>query len=749
MNPFIRRVLFFLFFVSGFSSLVYQVVWTRMAFASFGIITPVLSVVLSVFMLGLALGSWAGGRWIPPLTKKTGLSAAFFYAAAELLIGIGAFAVPKLFLAGEHILLASGETDSFRYLLFSALVLAVAILPWCIGMGATFPFMMAYIRERDSVSTGSFSFLYLANVLGAMSGTFMAAVVWIELWGFHHTLWIAAAGNFTIAFISICLGCDQQQSQKSAAKIHAPFFEISEPAPRAGAIPPRTIKWILFSTGFLAMAMEVVWTRAFIPVLKTQVYSFAMIVFTYLGATFFGSWMYRRDLKKNSPLPTWKLLAALAITAFLPVLVNDSRLVVANWLGNPDAFSMMLLLASICPVCALLGYLTPRLIDDFACGQPTKAGRVYALNVVGCILGPLFACYILLPHLSERHALIVLSLPFFIFYFALIRAEPRRRQLPWISLAAIALAASIFLVRDFEGALFRFEKGTTVRRDYTASVISMEADGNKWLLVNGIGMTSLTPITKFMVHLPLAFHEGKPESALVICFGMGTTFRSALSWDIDTTVVELVPSVTKAFGFYHADAARAVNDPHGHIITDDGRRFLKRTDKKFDVIVVDPPPPVEAAGSSLLFSKEFYDLAKQRLNPGGILQMWFPGDHEPATQQAVIRSIQESFPHVRCFPSVEGWGVHMLASMQPIPELDVHQLAARMPAGAQQDLLEWNGSKDASAYFARVVTNEYAVPSLLNTNPEIKITDDHPFNEYFLLRRAQRHWDNRNTPAQK
>ena len=89
----------------------------------------------------------------------------------------------------------------------------------------------------------------------------------------------------------------------------------------------------------------------------------------------------------------------------------------------------------------------------------------------------------------------------------------------------------------------------------------METDGNKWLLVNGIGMTSLTPITKFMVHLPLAFHEGRPESALVICFGMGTTFRSALSWDIDTTVVELVPSVAKAFGFYHADAARAVNTP--------------------------------------------------------------------------------------------------------------------------------------------------------------------------------------------
>src|SRR5882672_6868249 len=101
MNPTTRRLLFLLFFVSGFCSLVYQVVWTRLAFASFGIITPVLSVVISVFMLGLSIGSWAGGRFIMPLVKRTGLSAAIFYAAAEFIIGLGAYAVPHLFSLGE------------------------------------------------------------------------------------------------------------------------------------------------------------------------------------------------------------------------------------------------------------------------------------------------------------------------------------------------------------------------------------------------------------------------------------------------------------------------------------------------------------------------------------------------------------------------------------------------------------------------------------------------------------------------
>ena len=122
--------------------------------------------------------------------------------------------------------------------------------------------------------------------------------------------------------------------------------------------------------------------------------------------------------------------------------------------------------------------------------------------------------------------------------------------------------------------------------------------------------------------------------------------------------------------------------------------------KKFDVIVIDPPPPVEAAGSSLLYSREFYALARQHLKPDGILQIWFPGG-ETVTAQAVVRSIQESFPYVRCFHSVEGWGMHLLASMEPIEILDAEQLAARMPGNAKKDLLEWNSSRDLPAYLGR------------------------------------------------
>lgn len=272
--------------------------------------------------------------------------------------------------------------------------------------------------------------------------------------------------------------------------------------------------------------------------------------------------------------------------------------------------------------------------------------------------------------------------------------------------------------------------------DYAASVLSYGENFNKLLCVNGIGMTTLTPVTKFMVHLPLAFHTGKPESALIICFGMGTTYRSALSWDIDTTAVELVPSVKDSFGFFHANAAQVLAHPKGRIIVDDGRRFLKRTHETYDIIVVDPPPPLETAGSSLLYSHEFYALAKQHLKLHGILQMWMPGGEDIAAR-AVYRSIYESFPYVRAFRSVEDYGMHLIASMEPTETLSPEQLAARMPLNAKRDLLEWYRITNAAVCFQEVLAREIPIQNLLVADPSVHVTDDSPCNEYFLVRRVQ------------
>jgi predicted membrane-bound spermidine synthase len=729
----VRGILFLLFFVSGFCSLLYQVVWMRLAFASFGIITPVLSLVLSVFMLGLSLGAWLAGRSIASLVRKTGISAIILYGAAELLIGVGAFAVPALFALGERGLLGAGQTDSIGYLLLSAVVLAVSILPWCVCMGATFPFMMAFVREWDREFAGSFSYLYLANVLGAMSGTLMTAVVLVEAFGFRHTLWIAAIGNFAIAAASMGVAWSRRKTGVSRPEADEPEPEAIQSQP--GGLPSREIKWLLFSTGFCSMAMEVVWSRSFTPVLKTQVYSFAAVVFAYLGATFLGSLKYRRDLARNAQCAPANLIALLATAAFLPIVINDPRILRMSVNSAIHLPSVLFLLASIGPLCAVLGYLTPQLVDQYSAGNPRAAGKAYAINVLGCILGPLVASYLLLPCLAERHALVLLSLPFIAFLIF-----HRRSLKPWMQwgaglAAGAVLVCTLFISKDFEDWISVNTREARVRRDYAASVTSFGKWRHKGLLVNGIGMTMLTPITKMMVHLPLALLKSKPDSALIICFGMGTSYRSALSWNIDTTAVELVPSVTEMFDYYHADAARLLKQPRSRIVIDDGRRYLRRVSTQYDLITVDPPPPIEAAGSSLLYSREFLELTKQHLRPGGILQIWFPGG-EDATEKAVLRTVWEAFPYVRGFLSVESLGIYLLASMDPIDVPAASQLAARLPETARRDLLEWNSTDDVTTYLQKVILNEFSVERSMSPNPDICITDDHPFNEYFLLRRS-------------
>jgi spermidine synthase len=383
----------------------------------------------------------------------------------------------------------------------------------------------------------------------------------------------------------------------------------------------------------------------------------------------------------------------------------------------------------------VLGYLTPSLIDQYAAGQPAAAGKAYGINVLGCILGPLFASYVLLPSLSERVSMIILGLPLLALCLACGHTLTLRQRAVSGLAAVGALAWCLFGAGDIAGALAKQSPSTEVRRDYAASVISYGQGFGKRLLVNGIGMTSLTPETKFMVHLPMALHGRRPEQVLIICFGMGTSFRSALSWDVPTTAVELVPSVRDAFGYYHADAARYLSNPKGRIVIDDGRRFLNRTRQKYDVVVVDPPPPISAAGSSLLYSKDFYEVVKEHLNPGAIVQIWFPVG-PLSTVQAIMRSLHESFACVRCFGGVRGWGIHFLASMEPIEAATSQELVARLPPKAQQDLVEWEGSQDVVGYLDQVVSHGTQLTNVLNPALDYRITDDRPFNEYYLLRLA-------------
>jgi hypothetical protein len=137
----------------------------------------------------------------------------------------------------------------------------------------------------------------------------------------------------------------------------------------------------------------------------------------------------------------------------------------------------------------------------------------------------------------------------------------------------------------------------------------------------------------------------------------------------------------------------------------------------------------------LLYSEEFYALVKEHLKPNGIIQVWFPGG-ENKTGQAILRSLQESFPYVRCFRGIKGHGAHMLASMQPIQNLTTEQVASAMPPVAAHDLLEWSDSPRLVDYLNEVLTPPVSIRDLLNNDLSIRVTDDQPYNEYFFLRRC-------------
>jgi spermidine synthase len=727
-----RRLLFALFFLSGFCGLLYQVVWLRMCFASFGVITPVLSVVISVFMFGLFTGSWLAGRLVEKLTAKINLSAIWYYALAELLIGVGAFAVPYLFGLGERALLPVGQSNSAAYLVWSALIIAGAIFPWCFFMGTTFPLMMAYIKEQSKEETASFSFLYLANVIGAMTGTLVTAVVLIELLGFTNTLRVAAAVNLIIAIKAGFLGFG---SLRSRADQPASAVRAQAPSERSLGRRNRPAMIILFVTGFTSMAMEVVWTRAFTVVLKTQVYSFAFLLFTYLLATWIGSLLYRKHLTKRAVLSTGQLIAWLAIAALLPIALNDPRLhlhTVPPLFGN--VLRGLAALVSIFPFCALLGYLTPKLIDETSQGNPEAAGFSYAVNIFGCIVGPLVASYLMLPVVGLKISLLLLAAPYILLYLLGSPAHALRTHRKEAAVLALLVLASAMVVRTYEDQGTGYRPGENqVRRDHTATIVSFGSGMKKMLLVNGIGITNLTTITKVMAHLPLAMLSHKPTSALDICFGMGTTFRSLMSWGINATAVELVPSVKEAFPYYFDDAREVMSRPNGKIVIDDGRRFLRRTQETFDVITLDPPPPVEAAGSSLLYSNEFYSAVKARLKTGGILQQWMPNT-KGRSVQAVVNSLLESFPYVKMYLSHEGWGHHFLASMSPIETPSPEVLASRLPELAQADLVEWVTEKDPKTFLGLVLGSEEDPHAFVRDAGTIHITDDGPYNEYYVMR---------------
>ena len=713
---------FFVFFVvSGFCALLSQVVWLRLAMASFGVTAAMVAIVLSVFMAGLALGNAIGGRVVERLRAST-RTVLLLYAACEFTIALSSWIVPPGLRAGRDALVGTAWASA-AYHLAAALWVTATLLPFCVAMGATLPLALAAIGPSVRGGRSSVGHLYAANVLGAALGTLASAFVLIELLGLRGTLDLGAGRNALLAAASLLLS------------LRAPSDAATAPPAAAPGPGDAAALGALFGTGFASMAMEVVWVRQFAPLLGNVVYAFALILASYLLATLAGSLVYRARSgalpPEGPPLAAWMVLA---LASMLPAVAADPRIPGLTRFDLaptvPAARSIVAVFLAVAPMSALLGFITPWLVDRWSGGSSRRAGTAWALNGLGCVLGPLAGGFVLLPLVGERSALFVLSVA--VVAIGALTASSRG----WKAITATALAAAVMMAAT-RGEESRFPDAR-VRRDSTATVIVRGHGMQQGLLVNGLNMTGLTPITKFMPHLPLALLGRPARRGLVICFGMGTSFRSMHSWGIQTTGVELVPSVPSFFAEFHPDAAQVLASPSAHVVVDDGRRFLDRTVEQYDVVVVDPPPPAEAAGSSLLYSREFNQAIRRRLVPDGIVQAWIPGGERRAVESFIL-ALHDVFPYVRVYPSVEGWGLHLLASGQPIASRTAVDLAAAMPMAAQADLVEWGPHPTAVAQLEAVLSHERVVDWAALARRSAPLTDNRPINEYFLLRRLF-HW---------
>ncbi len=706
------------FFLSGLCSIVYELVWLRLAMASFGVTTALVSILLSVFMAGLGAGSWFAGRWVRRYGDQLKVPPLRLYAICELLIGISALLVPLELLWGSRLLeriAGSATVSSGGFYLLSGAWLALTLIPWCACMGATIPLgMFAIRRGLQGQSQRSFSFLYIANVLGAVAGAAIAPML-IELYGFHGTLRSCAMLNGIIFVSAFALALSQRWRSGEARQpdTRAPLITSSD----------RSILLLLFATGVATMAAEVIWLRLYTYFVGPFVYSFAEILAAYLLATFCGSQVYRFWSRRTSRQESRLLWVSLAFFGLLPLLTADPRFTMQSDLR---------VFLGVFPFSAVIGFLTPMLVDRWSEGDPDRAGRAYAVNVVGCIVGPLLSGFLLLPVLGERKSMLILVLPWIAMALFGRKREERGLQLAATAALLIAAVSLFFLTKDYEVDF----PGSLILRDRTATVLAYGKGMDKILLVNGVGMTSLTPITKMMAHFTLAHLQQPPQNALIICFGMGTTFRSALSWGIPVTVVELVPKVPKLLPYYHPDGRALLKSPNAHIVIDDGRRFLDRSNQKFDAIIIDPPPPIEAAASSLLYSRDFYAVAKQHLTAGGILQQWIYDGGDNTDRAAITKALTDVFPYVRAYQSLEGGpAYHFLASMSPIPDFTAEQLVARTPANALTDMMEWGPAKTALEQYGLLVSHEVHTKDLIAPAANTpSLQDDRPINEYYWLR---------------
>ncbi|HXZ18669.1 MAG TPA: fused MFS/spermidine synthase [Candidatus Acidoferrales bacterium] len=674
--PLISRARFTLllacFFLSGSAGLVYQVAWGKALGLIFGNTVYAISTVLAVFMGGLAIGSaWWGRmseRRANPVLLYGWMELGVATTGAVSLAGLAA--VRRIYLAAHPLVAGSGPALLLLRFLGAAIVL---FLPTFL-MGGTLPVLVQGLTRHSAELGRRLSRLYWINTGGAVAGTLAAGFFLLANVGLRATVETAVGVNLVAGVLAVALGRG---------------FGVPPAATSTGAHPPRVSqplsRFLLAAfavVGATAIAYEVAWTRLLVTFFGSSTYAFTLMLATFLAGIVLGSllfewWVARGGVPSLGGFALTQILTALAALGFLIFYRELPAIVVAvlnwpydrlpEWLTGPlglhtESFTALALAqfataaAAMLPAATIFGFNFP-LATVVIARRPgverdsgAAVGKAYAANTLGAIAGAVLSGFFLIPRVGAFRVVGVMALANVLVALALLASAEGLKLVPLVGTLALggAIAAAMasgrlnnpaiatfapFLYYDPSKTRLTIQEWAEsfdvlyARDGLNASVSVAAGEDYIALRTNGKVDASNRDIETqlFSGHLGAMFHPS-PRRVLVVGFGSGMTVAALARYpevkQIDC--VEIEPGIIEAAPLLDQLNRGVLRDPRVHVVLDDARNFLLTTRETYDLIVSEPSNPW-IAGVASLFTDEYYQVARSRLRPGGLMVQWIQG----------------------------------------------------------------------------------------------------------------------------
>jgi spermidine synthase len=638
------------FFVgSGLAALIYEIVWFQLLEFVIGSTAASLAVLLGTFMGGMCLGSLAFARIVPAAWHPLRV-----YAVIEAGIGLMAILVFYFLPPAADLYSRLGGQAGGTGILIRALLCGAFLLPPTVLMGATLP---CAARWAGSTRQGAswLGILYTGNLAGAVFGCLLAGFYLLRTYDMATATFAAVAINAFCALLALAFA--------SAAPYRAPAAP-----PAAGRAPLRLETAIVYlaiaMSGLTALGAQVVWTRLLSLLLGPSVYTFSIILAVFLLGLGLGS-SAGSLLARRGQNSLWQLgwcqfflvaaiaWAAFSISAWLPYWPIDPRLGINPWLTFQLDLARCLWV--VLPAACLWGASFPLALAAAAPQHKDggrMAGAVYAANTAGAIVGAIAFSIVVIPAfgtlwaqriLIAAAALAAMAVALARLHSGLPAAGQRASRIAGLAAligAPVAAAALAYGAPPVPDSLYAFgrmimspdyeSKTVYAGEGMNASIaVSKDEDGARYFHVSGKSEASSIPsdmrLQRMLGHLP-ALLNPKTRSVLVVGFGAGVTAGTFVTYpEVERIVIcEIEPLIPKMIsGHFSEENYNVVKDPRVEIVYDDARRFVLTTNEKFDIITSDPIHPW-VKGSASLYTREYFELVKRHLKPGGVVTQWVP-----------------------------------------------------------------------------------------------------------------------------